>query len=69
MVNMDKNNFLMTSLNDVKKVISVRSFHRIGFNESTNFSHACSVKNSCESEFADQMAFLEFSPDWILKES
>ena len=27
------------------------------------------LKNSCESEFADQMAYSEFSPDWIVKES
>ena len=26
-------------------------------------------KFSCESEFADQMAYSEFSPDWIVKES
>ena len=26
-------------------------------------------KISCESEFADQMAYSEFSPDWIVKET
>ena len=26
-------------------------------------------KINCELEFADQMAYSEFSPDWIVKES
>ena len=26
-------------------------------------------KSSCELEFVDQMAYSEFSPDWIVKES
>ena len=26
-------------------------------------------KNNCELEFADQMAYSEFNPDWIQKES
>ena len=48
---------------------TIRSFHRIGFNESTHFSHAGTKKINCELEFADQMAYSEFSPDWIVKES
>ena len=51
------------------KVSSLRSFHRIGFNESTHFSHAVTKKINFELDFADQMAYSEFSPDWIVKES
>jgi len=56
-------------LNEIIKVKLIRSFHRIGFNDSTHFSHAGSKIINCELEFADQMAYSEFNPDCIHKES
>ena len=45
--------------------------HSIGL-VSTNlltFPMLVQKKINCELEFADQMAYSEFSPDWIVKES
>ena len=47
----------------------IRTFNRFGFNEYTHFSHAGTKNNNYELEFADQMAYSEFTPDWIVKES
>ena len=69
MVIIDKNNFLIATLNEVKKYILYA--HSIGL-VSTNlltFPMLVLKKFSCESEFEDQIAYSEFSPDWIVKES
>ena len=59
----------MASLNEVKKLFQYA--HSIGL-VSTNlltFAMLVQKKFNYELEFADQIAYSEFSPDWIVKES
>jgi len=61
----------------------VEIIEKISFNIFTNYAHTIRLvstnlltfpllvlkKSSSELEFADQMAYSQFSPDWIVKES
>ena len=65
----DKNNFLIATLNEVKKLFQYANTIRLVSTNLLTFPMLVLKKFSCESEFADQMAYSEFSPDWIVKES
>jgi len=68
MVIIDKNNFLIATLNGGKKLFKYA--HSIGLVSTILLTFPMLVqKNNCELEFADQMAYSEFNPDWIQKES
>ena len=69
MVIVDKNNFFIATLNEVKELFQYA--HSIGL-VSTNLltlPMLLQKKINCELDYADQMAYSEFSPDWIVKES
>ena len=68
MVIVDKNKFLIAILNVLNQFQYAHSIGLVSTNLLT-FPMLVLKKFSCESEFEDQMAYSEFSPDWIVKES